>query len=351
MSETEGLPASRRRVVLPAGRSLLVHERGFLMVLAVLAATGAVVVLTLLTGIYDLHPVAALRVLGGGGGNLDQFFVLEQRLPRAVAAVLVGAMLGLSGAVFQSLSRNPLGSPDIVGFTAGATTGGLVVILASAASSSGLIAMGTTLGGFATAGVVVLVAARRTAGGDSLILAGIALSQMLSALNDYLLSRASFEDAESAKAWKFGSLNAITWPQVVPLALGALVLLPLVIWLARPAQLLEMGDESAVSLGLRIGRLRAALLGYGVLLASLCVATCGPIGFLALAAPQIARRLTRSSGIAMTASAAMGSFLLSGADLIGGRLLAPFQIPVGLVSAACGGLYLMWFLGLRRQKE
>ena len=122
------------------------------------------------------------------------------------------------------------------------------------------------------------------------------------------------------------------------------MLLSQVVWLVRPTVLLEMGDDAATSLGLRVGRVRGAMLGYGVVLAAICVATAGPIGFIALAAPQLARRLSRSAGITMITSAAVGALLLGGADFLAQRLLSPFQIPVGLVSAALGGLYLFWLL-------
>lgn len=335
---------------LGRGRSLLLHRRALATAALLLLAALAVSLEALLTGAYRLSAADALAVLAGSGSDLDRFIVLDQRLPRALAALLIGAMLALSGAVFQSLSRNPLGSPDIIGFTRGATTGGLVVILLASASSLSMIALGTILGGFATAALVVLVALRRGASGDALILAGIALSQMLAAGDDYLLTRATIESAETAKAWQFGSLNAITWAQVRPLMAAAL-LLPLIAWLGRPAGILELGDDAANALGLGAARARGVLLGYGVVLAAVCVAVSGPIAFLALAAPQLARRASRSAGIALAASAAMGALLLALADFLAARLLSPFQIPVGLVSAACGGLYLLWFVGLRRQEQ
>ncbi|MDU0348234.1 iron chelate uptake ABC transporter family permease subunit [Actinomyces sp. MRS3W] len=335
------------RIRLGGDRSLLVRRRCLVVVVALLALALAVAVLAVLTGAYNLSAADAVRVLAGGGSDLDRFIVLGQRLPRVVAAALIGAMLALSGALFQSLSRNPLGSPDIVGFTTGATTGGLLIILLSAASSTTTIALGTTLGGFATAAAVVAVAARRGGAGEVIVLAGIALSQTLSAFNDYLLTRATIEEAEVAKAWQYGSLNAITWAQVRPLALGAAVLIPLAVWFSRPAAVLEMGDDAAASLGVGVGRLRAAMVGYGVVLAAVCVSVAGPIGFLALAAPQLAQRLARTPGLTLAVSAAMGTALLLIADLLAQRLLAPFQIPVGLLSAACGGLYLMWLLGVR----
>ncbi|VEI15971.1 Ferric enterobactin transport system permease protein fepG [Actinomyces viscosus] len=340
-----GPPISVRRLPVGPRQELLLHRRAVTVTIILVLAALAVMVLTVLTGTYNISAADALgTLLRGTGSDLDRFIVIDQRLPRALAAVLVGAMLALSGAIFQSLSRNPLGSPDIVGFTTGASTGGLLAILLVSASSTYQIGAGTIIGGLATAGIVALVTLRRGVGGDNLILAGIALSEMLSAANSYLISRASLQSAEAAKAWQYGSFNAISWGQVRPLLMAAIVLLPQVVWFVRPAAMLEMGDDAATSLGMRVGRIRGAMLGYGVVLAAVCVAVAGPIGFLALAAPQLARRLSRSVGITMVASAAMGALLLGGADFLAQRLLSPFQIPVGLISAALGGIYLIWLL-------
>ncbi len=340
-----GPPISVRRLPVGPQQELLLHRRAVTVTIILVLAALAVMVLTVLTGTYNISAADALgTLLRGTGSDLDRFIVIDQRLPRALAAVLVGAMLALSGAIFQSLSRNPLGSPDIVGFTTGASTGGLLAILLVSASSTYQIGAGTIIGGLATAGIVALVTLRRGVGGDNLILAGIALSEMLSAANNYLISRASLQSAEAAKAWQYGSFNAISWGQVRPLLMAAIVLLPQVVWFVRPAAMLEMGDDAATSLGMRVGRIRGAMLGYGVVLAAVCVAVAGPIGFLALAAPQLARRLSRSAGITMVASAAMGALLLGGADFLAQRLLSPFQIPVGLISAALGGIYLIWLL-------
>ena len=340
-----GPPASQVRYPLGGARAFLVHRRAAVVTALALAAALAVVVASVLFGAYNISAADALHtLLPGAGSKMDRFFVLHQRLPRAVAAVLVGAMLALSGAIFQSLSRNPLGSPDVVGFTTGASTGGLFMLLLAASASDLQVSVGTIVGGFVTAAAVALISRRGGVGGDNLVLTGIAISEMLSAANNYLISQASLPSAEAAKAWQYGSFNAISWGQVRPLALAALVLLAQVVWLVRPAGLLEMGDDAAMSLGLHVGRVRGAMLGYGVVLAAICVATAGPIGFIALAAPQLARRLSRSAGVTMIASASMGSLLLGGADFLAQRLLSPFQIPVGLVSAALGGLYLVWLL-------
>jgi ABC-type enterobactin transport system, permease component len=171
---------------LPVGprQEILIHRRAVTVTTLLVLTALAVMVLTVLTGTYNISSADALgTLLRGTGSDLDRFIVIDQRLPRALAAVLVGAMLALSGAIFQSLSRNPLGSPDIVGFTTGASTGGLLAILLASASSTFQIGAGTILGGFATAALVAFVALRRGIGGDNLILAGIALSEILSAAN------------------------------------------------------------------------------------------------------------------------------------------------------------------------
>ena len=340
-----GPPASQLRYPLGGARVFLAHRRAVVVTVLVLVAAVAVVVASVLFGAYNISAADALHTLvTGSGSRMDRFFVLHQRLPRAVAAVLVGAMLALSGAIFQSLSRNPLGSPDIVGFTTGASTGGLFMLLLAASASDLQVSVGTIVGGLVTAAAVALISRRGGVGGDNLVLTGIAISEMLSAANNYLISQASLPSAEAAKAWQYGSFNAISWGQVRPLTLAAVVLLAQVVWLVRPASLLEMGDDAATGLGLRVRTVRGAMLGYGVVLAAICVATAGPIGFIALAAPQLARRLSRSAGVTMIASASMGALLLGGADFLAQRLLSPFQIPVGLVSAALGGLYLVWLL-------
>ena len=341
--------SSAASLPLPGGARLPVRPRAAAVTAAFVVIAGLIAVLAVATGSYDLDLAGVIEVLRGGGSETDRFIVLDQRLPRAIAAWLAGAGLGLSGAVFQSLSRNPLGSPDIVGFTTGASAGGLILIICMGAPGVASLALGTAAGGFLTAALVITATVRRGMAGENLVLAGIAIAAMISAVNEYLISRAPLESAEAAKAWQFGSLNTIGWAQTGVLAAGLAVLLPQLVWLARPSRILELGDDTAAGLGVRPGRQRLAMLVYGVLLVAVVVAVTGPIGFLALAAPQLARRLAGTPGIAFWPAVAMGGALLGAADLLAQRLLAPFQIPVGLVSSAIGGLYLLWLLGFSRQ--
>jgi len=322
-------------------------RRSVIVVAALLAVAALVWAVTMFTGTYRIGASQVLDVLTGGGTATDRFIIVDQRLPRVTAALLVGAALGVSGALFQSLSRNPLGSPDLIGFTTGSATGALVILLAAGGASLG-IGAGTLLGGLATAVLVYLFAAARGVTGNRLILVGIAIGAMLASVNDYLITRADLESAEAAKAWLYGSLNIVSWPQVTPLAVVLVPLTPLALAIARPLRIMEMGDDTAAALGVEIGRTRRRALLIGIALTGAAIMVAGPIGFLALAAPQLARRLTRAPGLTVLPTAVLGAVLLATADLAAQRVLAPFQIPVGLVTGAIGGAYLLAHLASTR---
>lgn len=330
---------------LPYGRSVRLARRtcwaGVITAVACLLVCASGV----FTGTYHITTARVLEVLGGGGSATDRFIVIDQRVARLAAALMVGASLGMAGSLFQTLSRNPLGSPDIIGFTTGSTTGALTILLVGGGSTGIGAGGGAVLGGLATAVLVqVMSTARGGAGGSRLVITGIAVGSMLASVNDYLITRADTESAESAKAWTFGSLNAITWTQVAPVALAFPVLLVATALLARPLRMLEMGDDTAAGLGVRIAHVRTAVLVVGVMLTGTAIAVSGPIGFLALAAPRLARRVGRVPGTPVATAALTGALLLCAADFVAQRALAPFQIPVGLVTGALGGLYLMWLL-------
>lgn len=344
------VPAGYLHLLLPGRRSMLLHRRSLVVAVCLAVLALVVTLLTVTTGTYHLSPSGALDALLGGGSRTDRFIVIDQRLPRAIAALLVGVALGASGAIFQSVSRNPLGSPDIIGFTTGAATGGLIVILLAGASTVSTIIIGTLLGGAASALLVVILALSRGMTGDRLVLSGIAVAAMLAAVNDYLLSRAPIEAAEAAKAWQYGSLNAISWGPIPPLTLTLLLTVPVCLLAARYLRILELGDDLAAGVGLSRGRIWSLALILGVGLAAIAVATAGPIGFLALAAPQLARRMSRSPGVALLPSMALGATILAVGDLLAQRILSPFQIPVGLVTAALGGAYLLWLLTYGERK-
>ena len=317
--------------------------------LGLLVAVAAAVALTII-GVGVRLPLADIvAILNGGGRRSDRFILLDLRLPRLCLGLLAGAALAVSGAVFQSLSRNPLGSPDIVGFTTGSASGAVLAILVLHAGPGGA-AGGAILGGVLTALIVYGLAALGGGAIGRVVLVGIGISAMLVALNSYLISRARLDAAQAAAVWLVGTLNGRTWQYVQLLGLGLVVLLPPLLLLSGRLRMLEMGDDSAQSLGVRVGRSRLLLVVLAVAVCAVATAATGPVAFVALAAPQITRRLTGAPGLQLLPSALTGALLMVLSDFVAQRLLAPAQLPVGVVTGAVGGAYLAWLLSLQWRK-
>ncbi|GAA3144173.1 FecCD family ABC transporter permease [Nonomuraea salmonea] len=186
-----------------------------------------------------------------------------------------------------------------------------------------MIAGGALLGCVVTATLAYALAYRGGVAGYRLVLVGIGANALLLAVNSYILTRANINDAATAGAWLTGSLSGRGWDHAGPVALALVVLLPVCAAIARPMRVIEMGDDAAKAMGIRVEVVRAAAIAAGVLLAGVATAAAGPVVFVALAAPQLARRLTRSPGVTLAASALMGAVLLIAADLAAQRLLAP----------------------------
>ncbi|MFB9832653.1 FecCD family ABC transporter permease [Actinoallomurus acaciae] len=329
----------------PSGRlSLQVRRRTVWVSLALLLASAAIGFWTLVTGSYTAPVGDVLTVLTGGDGprGLTQT-VVNIRLPRLVGAAFVGAALGVSGALFQSVSRNPLGSPDIIGFTSGSATGAIAAILILHGSSAE-IAAGAFAGGVLTAVVVYALTARHGLSGFRLILTGIGVSALLKGVDSYLITRADLTDAETAQRWLSGSLNATQWAALAAPGLMLVVLVVVAVALGPRLTVLELGDETAQARGVPVRSTRVAALFVGVALVAAATAVAGPVVFVALAAPHIARRLTRAPGPVPVPSALTGILLVVASDLAVQRVVAPLQLPVGVGTAVIGGGYLMWLL-------
>ena len=342
---TAALPAARR-----GGR---VRGRVVVATLAVLLVAVAVVALG--SGDYPVSPAGVLRVLAGGGSAGDAFVVRTLRLPRETGALLAGAALGTAGGLFQCLVRNALGSPDVLGFTAGSATGALVVLLVLAGSTgrtggTGAVAAGAVVGGVATALAVHLLAGRGGVGGPRLVLVGVGVGAALSSVNAYLVTRAGLAQAQAATVWLTGSLADTGWGTVGPLAVAVAVLVPAAGLVARPLRALALGEVSAVGLGVRTGRTRLAVAAVGIGLTAAATAAAGPVAFVALAAPQLAVRLVRAPGPLVGTSALTGAVLLSGCDVLAARLPTG-TLPVGVVTAAVGGVYLCVLLTARGSRS
>ncbi|MCZ4059436.1 iron-enterobactin ABC transporter permease [Pantoea sp. LMR881] len=283
------------------------------------------------------------QVINGEAARNIQLIVVEWRLPRVLMALLIGAALGVSGAIFQSLLRNPLGSPDILGFNTGAYSGVLVALVLFQQNIEGMT-LAALLGGLATTGVVYLFAWRNGVNTFRLIIVGISVRALLMALNSWLIISASLEAALSAGLWSAGSLNGITWAKTRPVIVVLLLALFATTLLARRMRLLEMGDDTACALGVPVERSRIWLMLAGVILTAASTALVGPISFVALLAPQIARRLCGGVKGALPMAALCGALLLTAADYAAQHFFLPYQLPVGVITVSLGGIYLIALL-------
>lgn len=315
-----------------------------LVVTSVLVAVALVVFAwSLAVGEFPIPFGDVVATLVGQGRPDTDFVVGTLRLPRGLAAVLVGAAFGLSGAIFQRIARNPLASPDIIGITAGAAACAVLTIVVLDGTAN-QVTIGALGGGTVAAIAIYLLSYRRGVTGYRLVLVGIGVTAMLTSATSYLMTRAEIYDAQRAMVWLTGSLNGRGWDQVRPLGWALALLTPVALALGRHLRMLDLGDDAAAGLGTRVEGVRSGLLLVGVALSAIAVSCAGPIGFVALVSPQIARRLVRGSGAALLPSAAVGAALLAASDLVARRVFAPTELPVGIVTAVIGAPYLLWLL-------
>ena len=332
----------------PGGLSVRLDVRAAVVVAVLLLAALAASVVLIGTGDFPIPAGDVVRTLLGDGNAGQEFIVRELRLPRVLVGLLVGASLGLGGALFQAVTRNPLGSPDVLGLGQGATAGALVMIVLFSGSAA-QVTLGALVGGLATGLAIYLLAWKQGVHGYRLVLVGIGVSAIVTAINGYLLTVSDIVDAARAVVWMTGSLSGRDWDQVWPLLALCAVLAPLVLANARGRRLMEMGDDVSNALGVRVERVRALLMVAAVLLTATATAAAGPVSFVALTAPQLARRLTRSPGPNLLSSLCMGAALLVTADWASQRIFGADQLPVGVVTGVLGGVYLLWLLVAERR--
>jgi iron complex transport system permease protein len=310
---------------------------------------------TLVSAVFvALGAVAAFLTINvgqfsGGITEADAFVINQLLLPRILTAVLAGSALALAGAAFQSVTRNPLGSPDVLGFTQGAATGALVGILSF---GGGVVAVAASawIGAVGCAVAVYLVARRGgVTGGAKLILVGIGIAAILSGVNEYLITRANIVDAAAASLWITGSLDGSSWPSVVILAVATALLVPPILLAARSLRILELGDDLATGLGLRGERVRLLTLTAAVLLAATAASQTGPVAFVALCAPHLARGLTRRTGPNLVPTLLLGAALMQWADYLAQHAIPSRELPVGVVTGVLGGGYLVYLLAHQRK--
>lgn len=333
----------RRYIRLKGPIKLRIDVRNLIVTAILLGATVATGLFALMVGTLSISIQEVMTALIGQATGMTRTVVVEWRLPRVVAAIIFGAALSVSGAIFQSITRNPLGSPDIIGFSAGSYTGVLIVMLVAGTTSFLTVATGALVGGLITAILIYLLAFRNGTQGFRLIIVGIAISAILSSVNSMLLLQSKAEVALTAAAWGVGSLNGIEWTYAFPAIIFVIILLIFAGVMNRPLKEMTLGDDAAKSHGVRIEQSQLLLIFIAVALIAVPTAVIGPVSFVALAAPQIAQRFTKSAG-SLIPAAAMGAFLLLGADVLAQRLIPGMIFPVGVVTLSLGGIYLIWLL-------
>ena len=318
---------SRRRLLLTTALGVAV-----LVVLAVSLMIG--------NTLYGLDEV--VRVILGQRVPGASFTVGELRLPRASMGVLAGFAFGLAGASFQTMLRNPLASPDILGITWGASAAAVfgIVILGVGDTAVSFLAL---VGAIGTALAIYLFANRRGFAGARLILIGIGVAALMQSAVSYVLSRASNWELSTAMQWLAGSLNGATWDAVRPLATASVALIPLVLLSSRGLAALRLGDDTAASLGVRVTATRILLIVAAVALLAFATAASGPIAFVAFMAGPIAARIVGTGGSLLVPAGLIGALLVLSADLAG-QFAFGARYPVGVVTGALGAPFLIYLL-------
>jgi iron-siderophore transport system permease protein len=323
--------------------SLRMDLRAVAVTAVLLAHTAVLFAWSLAVGDFPIPVTEVVATLFGYGSDSADFIVRTLRLPRGIAAVLVGAAFGMAGAIFQRLLRNPLATPDILGINMGATVGAVAMIVLWSGSN-----MQVTVGALAGAGVAALalyvLAFKHGTTGYRMVLVGIGLTAMCTACVSWLLTRAQIYQAQRAVVWITGSLADSSWEQVrwVGVALAGASVLAFAA--GRRLRVLELGDDLAQGLGVSVSAAHAWLVVAGSVLAATATAAAGPIAFVALLSPEIARRLVGARSLGLVTAAGCGALLVTASDLVARRLFAPGELPVGVVTAILGAPYLLYLM-------
>lgn len=318
-------------------RTLTARLGGPLLLLAI--ALAAALVLALAVGAAAIPPGDVVAALLGSGDATTRAIVNDLRLPRAVLAMLIGAGLAVAGAVFQALLRNPLAEPYVLGVSGGAAVGAVAVIAFAATAPAWLLPLAAFAGGVGTVLLVFRIAASvgRSLDTRVLLLAGVVVGAFLNAVILLLLSLADVETFRSAIFWMMGSLASATWPAVGLLAVYLLPALLALLAMARPLNLMAVGEETALYLGTRVEVVKRAAYVVASLLVAAGVAAAGVIGFVGLIVPHAVRLLWGGDHrLLLPGSALAGAAFLLLADTAARTIAAPSELPVGVVTALVG---------------
>ncbi|WP_405641116.1 FecCD family ABC transporter permease [Streptomyces sp. NBC_00019] len=294
-------------------------------------------------GDISLPLTDVLQALFGAGDPGTQLIVHELRLPRALAGLLVGIAFGVSGALLQTLTLNPLASPDMMGITQGAGTAVVAGIVLGWDAGLSTQSLGL-IGALSAAALVYALAWKRGATGYRIVLVGIGVAWICTSATDYLMARGQRFQAQAALGWLVGNLNGRTWDQIGPLATAVAVLVPAALLLGRQLLILQLGDDVARGLGSRVQTVRVAVLLAAVGLVAFGTAAAGPVAFVALAAPQVAQRLAGTAFPPPVAAGLTGAVMVLVSDLAARKLIPDTELPVGIVTGVLGAPVLLWLL-------
>lgn len=328
-------------LAIKQGRRRRQRQRGSVLIVLCLAVLGVFAV-SLMLGNTFYGPVEVLRVIAGETVPGASFAVGELRLPRAIIGLLAGLCFGMGGTTFQTMLRNPLASPDIIGITSGASAAAVLGIVFLSLPQAG-VSLLALAGALITALAIYLLSIRGGFAGTRLILIGIGIAAMLNSVTTYALAQAAAWDLQAAMRWLTGSLNASSWKIAWPLIVVCLVLMPILLAHGRNLQVLALGDDSAAGLGVRVNRTRILLILGAVTLLAVATAASGPIAFVAFMSGPIAARLIGPGTSLLLPAGIVGALLVLIADLVG-QFSFGTRYPVGVITGVLGAPYLIWLL-------
>ncbi len=324
------------------------RRTGILIVVVALAIVACLVALSV--GDYPISPDRLWQTLTGSGTRIEQYVVFQVRAPRAAMALVTGSALGIAGALLQSYLGNPLASPDLLGISGGSGVAAVFAILVLGQTGP-VLALCAFAGGAAVAALLMVAGRSLRDGGFRVILAGIGISFLTASIINFLMVRARVEEARTALLWLTGSLAATPWWQVLTVLATLVAAVPALVVASRWLPITQLGPETASGLGVRTDTVRWVVVSAAVLLTAVTCAFVGPISFIALCAPAIARPLLGNGSIGLATSGALGAVLLAAADLVAQFAIPGLSMPVGVVTGGIGAVFLLWLLATSKGRQ
>ncbi len=318
------------------------HRNRLLLIAALTTVLVAFFALTLTLGQSFTPPGDVMRVLLGETVPGANFTVGQLRLPRAILSVLAGLSFGLGGVAFQTMLRNPLASPDIIGISLGASAAAVFAIVVLSMSGPA-VSIFAVVSGLGVALLVYALSSRNGVAGTRLILVGIGVSAMLESFIAYILSSAPAWNLQEAMRWLTGSVNGARLDQVTPLFFALIIFGGLLLSRTRDLESLRLGDDTASALGTKVAQTRIIVVIAAVGMISFATAVAGPISFVAFLSGPIASRVLRNNGSLLVPAALIGAILVLAGDYIG-QFMLPGRYPVGVVTGALGAPYLIYLI-------